>query len=142
LETQNAFGFDIAFTGGGTVDAASINIGNGAACHGSSAGGTTFCNASTNPNDIWQAFLVGPDTIDFLAQNATFDLATDEDYFVNVFFDGTTPTGFAGAWLTSFSPNPTPLPAALPLFATGLGALGLLGWRRKRKACVSLLGAA
>lgn len=28
----------------------------------------------------------------------------------------------------------TPLPAALPLFATGLGALGLLGWRRKRRA--------
>jgi hypothetical protein len=27
----------------------------------------------------------------------------------------------------------TPLPAALPLFATGLGALGLFGWRRKRK---------
>jgi hypothetical protein len=26
-----------------------------------------------------------------------------------------------------------PLPAAFPLFATGLGALGLLGWRRKRK---------
>jgi plastocyanin len=30
--------------------------------------------------------------------------------------------------------TPTPLPAALPLFASGLGALGLLGWRRKRKA--------
>jgi hypothetical protein len=29
---------------------------------------------------------------------------------------------------------PTPLPAALPLFAAGLGGLGLLGWRRKRKA--------
>jgi hypothetical protein len=28
----------------------------------------------------------------------------------------------------------TPLPATLPLFATGIGALGLLGWRRKRKA--------
>jgi hypothetical protein len=28
----------------------------------------------------------------------------------------------------------TPLPATLPLFATGLGAMGLLGWRRKRKA--------
>jgi hypothetical protein len=27
----------------------------------------------------------------------------------------------------------TPLPAALPLFASGLGAIGLLGWRRKRK---------
>jgi hypothetical protein len=31
----------------------------------------------------------------------------------------------------------TPIPAALPLFATGLGALGLLGWRRKRKAQAS-----
>jgi hypothetical protein len=28
----------------------------------------------------------------------------------------------------------TPVPAALPLFATGIGGLGLLGWRRKRKA--------
>lgn len=28
----------------------------------------------------------------------------------------------------------TPLPAALPLFASGLGALGLLSWRRKKKA--------
>jgi hypothetical protein len=28
----------------------------------------------------------------------------------------------------------TPLPAAFPLFASGLGALGLLGWRRKRRA--------
>jgi hypothetical protein len=28
----------------------------------------------------------------------------------------------------------TPLPAALSLFASGLGALGLLGWRRKRTA--------
>ena len=27
-----------------------------------------------------------------------------------------------------------PLPAALPLLATGLGALGLFGWRRKKKA--------
>ena len=32
------------------------------------------------------------------------------------------------------SPDTTPLPASLPLFATGLGALGMLGWRRKRKA--------
>jgi hypothetical protein len=28
----------------------------------------------------------------------------------------------------------TPLPAALPLFANGLGVMGLFGWRRKRKA--------
>jgi len=35
----------------------------------------------------------------------------------------------------------TPLAAALPLFATGLGALGLLGWRRKRKAAAATAAA-
>ena len=33
----------------------------------------------------------------------------------------------------SWAVTETPLPAALPLFATSLGAMGLLGWRRKRK---------
>jgi len=33
----------------------------------------------------------------------------------------------------------TPLPAALPLFVTGLGGLGLMGWRRKRKALTARL---
>jgi hypothetical protein len=31
----------------------------------------------------------------------------------------------------------TPLPAALPLFAGGLGALGVFSWRRKRKAAAA-----
>ena len=35
----------------------------------------------------------------------------------------------------------TPLPSALPLFATGLGALGLLGWRRKRKRAITIAAA-
>ena len=42
-------------------------------------------------------------------------------------------TNFGGGEIRGFLAE-TPLPAALPLFATGLGALGLLGWRRKRKA--------
>jgi hypothetical protein len=63
--------------------------------------------------------------------------ATDSPYKV-VTFDPNT-----AAVLTSqdsnsgifwgLAPVVTPLPGALPLFATGLGALGLLGWRRKRK---------
>jgi hypothetical protein len=35
-------------------------------------------------------------------------------------------------------PGQTPLPTALPLFATGLGALGLLGWRRKLKNAAAI----
>jgi hypothetical protein len=41
--------------------------------------------------------------------------------------------GFAFDY-AAISPIITPLPTTLPLFASGLGALGLLGWRRKRKA--------
>jgi hypothetical protein len=36
---------------------------------------------------------------------------------------------------------PTPLPAALPLFASGLGVMGLFGWRRKRKNAAALAAA-
>jgi hypothetical protein len=50
------------------------------------------------------------------------------------------PTG--GLFLSnSFSTDPnatsTPLPAAFPLFASGLGVMGVLTWRRKRKAAAA-----
>jgi hypothetical protein len=45
--------------------------------------------------------------------------------------------GPPGTWTTPVSQ--TPLPAALPLFAAGLGALGLLGWRRKRKNAAAVV---
>jgi hypothetical protein len=60
---------------------------------------------------------------------------------INIFSFGGTGTGNAygqispsGFGVGHFEVSATPLPAALPLFAGGLGALGLLGWRRKRKA--------
>lgn len=51
-----------------------------------------------------------------------------------------TTMGFPGSFTpadpaSGGDPAATPLPASLPLFATGIAALGLLGWRsRKRKA--------
>ena len=46
--------------------------------------------------------------------------------------------GIGDIALTDSENSQTPLPAALPLFATGLGALGLLGWRRKKKAATAM----
>jgi hypothetical protein len=38
------------------------------------------------------------------------------------------------------APDPTPLPAALPLFGSGGALLGFLGWHRKRKALAARKG--
>ena len=58
------------------------------------------------------------------------------DSFFDVFFEltielGTAPCKRRGVRIHV---NAVPLPGALPLFATGLGMLGLLGWRKKAKA--------
>ena len=57
-------------------------------------------------------------------------VSSDNSNNVNAEFHG----DLTIALLQSGALGETPLPAALPLFATGLGALGLLGCRRKRKA--------
>jgi hypothetical protein len=61
-----------------------------------------------------------------LAFNLALGLAGLSDHTGSAFANSTN--------LTFTAIAETPLPAALPLFATGLGALGLLGWRRKKKA--------
>jgi hypothetical protein len=48
-------------------------------------------------------------------------------------------TGDPEYYVSGLVVTPVPLPAALPLFATGLGALGLLGWRKKRKNAAAVV---
>jgi hypothetical protein len=63
---------------------------------------------------------------------ATLLILPDAISFDGIILDGSTPF-FAVTDIDIEFSAATPLPAALPLFATGLGALGLLGWRKKRR---------
>jgi hypothetical protein len=80
--------------------------------------GTDLSCAMANPAFSFGAFLlgVGPHSI-----TGTLTLAASQ-------------SGGAAAFIIGPVPTTIPLPATLPLFATGLVGLGLLGWRRKRKA--------
>jgi hypothetical protein len=104
---------------------------------------STPCNAAAPP---W--IVIPPN--DFTVSNGQLTSASFDSFINNpngpnpvIFFTGLHGElggpgpfvmGVAGA--LTFSPvlSSAPLPAALPLFATGLGALGLLGWLRKRKS--------
>ena len=107
------------------------------------------------PAECAAAFKVGPVTI---PQKGTYSAVyiqlnfevmwvpwvTTDQKTIQLWFH-TDPYGPGIAWNDtamaerSVLTDPTPLPAALPLFATGLGVLGLLGWRRKRKTCSGLM---
>jgi hypothetical protein len=120
---------------------------------GTPLGGGSFTNP--NPNGVWgnTGNFVGLSTVSFYSNNfGGFNSPnTGVDWNTLVTNAGATlvalifldlDSGWAGAdqhlLVNNFTVNgdvlATPLPAAFPLFATGLGALGLLGWRRKRKA--------
>lgn len=66
----------------------------------------------------------------FISGDATLDISTIV-FGENIVSDNlelllTLPDGFT-------IPSATPLPAALPLFATGLGLVALLSWRKRRR---------
>ena len=86
-----------------------VAIANGGDIMPSAPGGTATFSGSIDPT-----FLIAPGV-------------TNANAYSIIFSDG----------ISNGSVSTTPLPAALPLFATGLGALGLLGWRRKRKAAAA-----
>jgi hypothetical protein len=112
-------------------------------------GGTTYVYDGgylVKPGTLGTSF-TRSDTVDF-----TEGVIYRVGLTLSVYSDSTTPTATAsvdpyfqypsnyslftssGVGNSPFSSSSTtPLPAALPLFASGLGALGLLGWRRKRK---------
>jgi hypothetical protein len=86
-------------------------------------------------------FTLSNNILDFVVSFAVLNEPTGQfSYLFGAYSFGATTQQFSGTsdgGIASVYP-PVPLPAALPLFATGLGALGLLGWRRKRKAAAQV----
>ena len=84
--------------------------------------GSTSAKPFSEPKFIVTSFLNGTLPLLNLQPEAGSDI-------VNSITASTAPFVSAASVVSS-----VPLPAALPLFATGLGAMGLLGWWRERKA--------
>jgi hypothetical protein len=88
----------------------------------------SFTNISTDTAGVitsWNISLT-PDSIGEMRTESYLGINID---LGSTHLDFGSNQGMPGSWAVTT----TPLPAALPLFSGGLAALGLLGWRRKRK---------
>ena len=115
---------------GFAYDPGGLSNGSAIGCNGNGAGFACFSSGASplalSNNMIFNiAFSGGP---------TNFSLPSLKvDFWTNAF-----QTKSTGDLLSkSIGTSATPLPAALPLYATGLGALALLRWRRKRKAAAA-----
>lgn len=117
---------------------------------------TVATNFTTQEAAFNRPDLYGVSQVFGIDQKYTF--AANQVYYVDLYADAFTSTGYVAAYVDPFFVAPdgysiilgpgvtnsppggvsaTPLPAALPLFSSGLAAAGLIGWRRKRKASLA-----
>ena len=108
--------------------------------------GTYNVNPSLPGNNELRVFDSSTTELDILFVNPLSNNANDPIYNDGIFLAGYE-SGYTYNRVTlggTGEADPlgtTPLPAALPLFATALGGLGLLGWRRKRKNTAAIASA-
>jgi hypothetical protein len=125
----NVGSFTGASLAGFTYDPGGLSNGSAIGCNGNGAGFACF-STGASPLALSNNMIFD---IQFTGGATNFSLPSLKvDFWTNAF--QTQSTGD----LLSQSIGATPLPAALPLYATGLGALALIGWRRKRKAAAAL----
>jgi hypothetical protein len=98
-------------------------------------GGPDFSITSSGASTFSSDFLNYTD-VGFQLTSADADpaLGIDGNGYLESFTSDSTGSFFG-------TPSATPVPASLPLFATGLGALGLFGWRKQRKNPAAIVAA-
>jgi hypothetical protein len=99
----------------------------------------TSLSWSISAGTYWLAAVVDPLSTNFdggwyFNPNSSVTWASANNASGGVWLNGGNAIEGAPAALITAELSATPLPATLPLLVTGLGAMGLLGWRRKRKA--------
>ncbi len=92
---------------------------------------TRFFDVVDQNGNIVQTVLLPATTS---AHSITVDPLTGDVFVPLAGTDALNPCPTSLGCIEVFGLAETPLPGALPLFATGLGALGLLGWRKKKKS--------
>jgi hypothetical protein len=158
---QSGVGFvDVIDATHGLIDLSTLTTGgsvfngtiSGPTNFGPGTGGFTFASSSSGPIVGFDATDAPPINRDLrIASGYVSDsaLGTSTDTFAmqTLASLGLTPGTYQWTWGTGADQSFTiqiigtvssvPLPAALPLFATGLIGLGLLGWRRKKAAALN-----
>jgi hypothetical protein len=132
----NVGSFTSASLAGFTYDAGGLSNGSATGCNGTGAGFACF-TAGASPLALSNNMTFN---IAFSGGPTSFSLPTLKvDFWTNS--SQTKSTGDLLSHSIGTSASATPLPAALPLYATGLGALALLRWRRKRKNAAAIAAA-
>ena len=93
---------------------------------------STLLGDATNGNGYQNAENLGFSFVAALFSGFGFDPTAADQYVITLTLDNSTGTQLASV-TENVDAAATPLPATLPLFVSGLGALGFFGWRRKRQ---------
>jgi hypothetical protein len=132
----NVGSFTGASLAGFTYDPGGLSNGSASGCNGNGASFACF-TAGASPLALSNNMIFD---IAFSGGATNFSLPSLKvDFWANAF--QTQSTGNLLSQSIGAPVSATPLPAAFPLYATGLGALALLRWRRKRKNAPAIAAA-